>query len=128
MPYFQPSPGLFTDLYQLTMAQAYWQSGTTEPATFSLFFRKYPPNRAYYVFAGLADVLEYLANFRLTPADIDFLRSLGRFHADFLAYLESVRFSGNVRAMSEGTVFFANEPVMEVTAPIIEAQLVETYA
>jgi nicotinate phosphoribosyltransferase len=119
---------LFTDLYQLTMAQAYWQSGTTEPATFSLFFRNYPPNRAYFVFAGLADVLDYLADFRLTPADIDFLRSLGRFRADFLDYLESVRFSGNVRAMPEGTVFFANEPVMEVTAPIIEAQLVETYA
>jgi nicotinate phosphoribosyltransferase len=129
MPHFQPSPGLFTDLYQLTMAQAYWQSGTTTvPATFSLFFRKYPAGRAYFVFAGLADVLEYLANFRLTPTDIDFLRSLGRFRADFLDYLESVRFSGNVRAMSEGTVFFANEPVMEVTAPIIEAQLVETYA
>jgi nicotinate phosphoribosyltransferase len=128
MPSFQPSPGLFTDLYQLTMAQAYLQSGTTEPATFGLFFRNYPPNRAYFVFAGLADVLEYLANFRLTPADIDFLRSLGRFRADFLDYLESVRFSGNVRAMSEGTVVFANEPVMEVTAPILEAQLFETYA
>jgi nicotinate phosphoribosyltransferase len=64
----------------------------------------------------------------LTPADIDFLRSLDRFRAEFLDHLESVRFSGNVRAMSEGAVFFANEPVMEVTAPIIEAQLVETYA
>ena len=89
MPNFQPSPGLFTDLYQLTMAQAYWQSGTTETATFSLFFRTYPHNRGYFVFAGLADVLEYLADFRLTPADIDFLRSLGRFRPDFLDYLES---------------------------------------
>ena len=128
MAHFEPSFGLFTDLYQLTMAEAYWQSGKTERATFSLFFRKYPPNRAYFVFAGLADVLEYLADFRFTPTDIDFLRSLGRFRTDFLDYLQRTRFSGDVRAMPEGTVCFADEPVMEVTAPVIEAQLVETYA
>jgi nicotinate phosphoribosyltransferase len=127
MPFQSPSLGLFTDLYQLTMGQAYWQSGRTAPATFSLFFRNYPPNRGYFVFAGLVDALEFLERFRLESEDIAFLRSLGRFNGDFLDYLASVRFTGNVRAMSESSLFFANEPVLEVTAPVIEAQLVETY-
>ena len=127
MPLHSPSLGLFTDLYQLTMAQAYWRSGKTAQATFSLFFRNYPPNRGYFVFAGLVDALEFLERFQLEPDDIDFLRSLGRFNGDFLDYLASVRFTGNVRAMPEGCVFFPNEPVIEVTAPVIEAQLVETY-
>lgn len=123
----EPSLALFTDLYELTMAQAYWQSGTTAPATFSLFFRKYPPDRAYFVCAGLADVLDYLENFRFTPADLDYLRTLQRFDADFLRYLAGLRFTGGVRAMPEGSLFFINEPVLEVTAPVIEAQLVETF-
>jgi nicotinate phosphoribosyltransferase len=127
MPLQSPSLGLFTDLYQLTMGQAYWQSGRTAPATFSLFFRNYPPNRGYFVFAGLVDALEFLEHFEFEPGDIDFLRSLGRFNGDFLDYLASVRFTGNVRTMPEGSLFFANEPVIEVTAPVIEAQLVETY-
>jgi nicotinate phosphoribosyltransferase len=119
--------GLFTDLYELTMAQAYWQSGQTASATFSLFFRKFPPNRAYFVFAGLADVLDYLEQFQLSPDDLDYLRSLNRFDGDFLESLRQLRFAGSVRAMSEGTIFFTNEPAIEVTAPVIEAQLVETY-
>jgi len=122
-----PSGGLFTDLYELTMAQAYWQSGQTAPATFSLFFRRYPPDRAYFVFAGLAAVLDFLEGVRYTPADLDYLRSLGRFDAGFLAYLAGLRFTGTVRAFAEGDVFFANEPVVEVTGPVVEAQLVETF-
>ncbi len=122
-----PSLALFTDLYELTMAQAYWQSGTTAPATFSLFFRKYPPNRAYFVCAGLADVLDYLENFRFTPPDLEYLRSLKRFDPTFLEYLAGLRFTGSMRAMSEGELCFVNEPVLEVTAPVIEAQLVETF-
>jgi len=121
------SLGLFTDLYELTMAQAYWQSGQTACATFSLFFRKYPPDRAYFVFAGLADVLNYLEDFRFSAGDLDYLRSLGRFDRDFLEYLRQLRFTGGVRAMPEGTIFFINEPVVEVTGPVIEAQLVETF-
>lgn len=122
-----PSLALFTDLYQLTMAQAYWQSSTTAPAAFSLFFRGYPPNRGYMVFAGLLDVLDYLERFRFTPADMEYLRSTNKFEGRFLDWLEGLRFTGSVRAMAEGTLFFPNEPVIEVTAPVIEAQLVETY-
>jgi nicotinate phosphoribosyltransferase len=123
----EPSLALFTDLYELTMAQAYWQSSTTGSATFSLFFRKLPPDRGYLVAAGLEPVLGYLERFRFTDADIAYLRSLGRFDGRFLDFLSGVRFSGDVRAMPEGTLFFPDEPVLEVTGPIIEAQLVETF-
>ena len=122
-----PSPALFTDLYQLTMAQAYWQSGKIEPAIFSLFFRKYPPDRAYFVFAGLRDVLEYLESFRFAESDIGHLRRIDRFDEGFLNYLSKVRFTGDVRAMEEGALFFTDEPVIEVSGPVIEAQLAETY-
>jgi nicotinate phosphoribosyltransferase len=121
------SLGLFTDFYELTMAQAFWQAGRTAAATFSLFVRKLPPDRGYLVFAGLADGLDYLENLRFTPADLDYLRSLRRFDPAFLDHLAGLRFTGGVRAMREGTPFFANEPVLEVTAPVIEAQLAETY-
>ena len=119
-------PALFTDLYQLTMAQAYLQSGTTGTATFSLYFRSYPPDRAYFVLGGVDDALDYLGGLRFTRDDLDYLESLDLFAADFLAYLAGLRFTGDVRAMGEGSIFFAGEPVMEVTAPIIEAQIVET--
>ena len=119
-------PALFTDLYQLTMAKAYLQSGTTGSATFSLYFRSYPPDRAYFVLGGVDDALDYLESLRFTGDDLDYLKSLDLFDDGFLAYLAGLRFTGNVRAMKEGSIFFAGEPVMEVTAPIIEAQLVET--
>ena len=118
---------LFTDLYQLTMAQAYWQSGVTAQATFSLYFRTYPPDRAYFVLAGVTDVLEYLEGLTVSDQDIDYLRSLGLFDREFVKFLLGLRFTGTVRAMSEGSIFFAGEPVLEVTAPVIEAQIVETY-
>ena len=123
----KPSPALFTDLYGLTMAQAYRQSGKTAQATFSLFFRGYPAHRSYYVSAGLGDILEHLEGFRLSGSDIASVRSLNRFDTDFLDYLGGLRFTGSVRAMPEGTIFFADEPVIEVTAPVIEGQVVETY-
>ena len=123
----KPSSALFTDLYELTMAQAYWQAGKTAQATFSLFFRGYPAHRSYYVSAGLADVLEHLESFRLSGTDMASLRSLNRFDTDFLDYLGGLRFTGSVRAMPEGTILFADEPVIEVTAPVIEGQVVETY-
>ena len=78
MPNRELSVGLFTDLYEITMAQAYWQSGTTAEATFSLYFRNYPPDRAYFVFAGLEDVLDYLEHFGFSDADLDYLRSTGK--------------------------------------------------
>ena len=119
-------PALFTDLYQLTMAQAYLQSGTTGSATFSLYFRSYPPNRAYFVLCGVDDALDYLESIRFTADDLDYLESLDLFDGGFLDHLAGLRFSGSVRAMGEGSVFFAGEPVLEVTAPIIEGQIVET--
>ncbi len=118
--------GLFTDLYELTMAQAYFERRMFAPATFGLFVRSYPPNRGYLVCAGLENALEYLENFHFSPGSLDYLRRTGMFTADFLKYLGGVRFTGNVRALAEGRLCFANAPALEVTAPVIEAQLVET--
>ena len=117
---------LFADLYQLTMAQAYWSSGRTADAVFSLFFRTLPPDRGYLVLAGLDDVLEHLSAFRIGPDDLSYLASLGLFDERFLSHLAGLRFTGAVRAMPEGSILFAEEPVVEVTAPVIEAQIVET--
>ena len=119
--------GLFTDLYELTMAQSYFSQGMHQEATFSLTVRSYPPNRGYLVAAGLDDVLDYLSRLRFDDEAIQYLRSLGIFENDFLEYLRGVRFTGSVRAIPEGRLFFADEPLLEITAPIIEAQLVETY-
>jgi nicotinate phosphoribosyltransferase len=118
---------LLTDLYQLTMAQSYFQSERLEPATFSLFIRSYPPNRSYFVAAGLSDVLEFLETFAVDDAGIDYLRSRRLFTDDFLDFLKGLRFTGAVWAIPEGRVFFKEEPVLEITAPIIEAQIVETF-
>ena len=117
---------LLTDLYQLTMAQAYFQSQKLEPATFSLFIRSYPPNRGYFVAAGLQDVLELLERLTLDSAGIDYLHSRQIFSDDFLDFLKGVKFTGDVWAIPEGRLFFTDEPVLEVTAPIVEAQIVET--
>ncbi|MDP6550106.1 MAG: nicotinate phosphoribosyltransferase [Dehalococcoidia bacterium] len=119
--------GLFTDLYELTMAQAYFSHGMFAPATFSLSIRRYPPSRAYFVAAGLEDVLDYLANLQFSGAALDYLRSTGIFTEDFLDYLGGLRFTGSVRAIPEGRLFFTDEPPIEVTAPIMEAQLAETF-
>ncbi|MCH8988004.1 MAG: nicotinate phosphoribosyltransferase [Chloroflexi bacterium] len=119
--------GLFTDLYELTMAQALFRQGMSATATFSLFIRTYPPNRAFFVSAGLEDVLDYLSNLNFSDQAIDYLRALGIFSEDFLQYLRGVRFTGSVRAIPEGRLYFADEPAVEVTAPIIEAQLAETF-
>lgn len=121
------SESLFTDLYQLTMAQSYYQSGQRGRATFSLFFRNFPPNRAYYVFCGLESAVEYLENLAFSENDLDRLRTLGIFDPGFLKYLGRLSFSGDVRAMREGEIFFEDEPVIEVSGPIIECQLVETF-
>ena len=118
---------LLTDLYQLTMAQAYFQNRRTELATFSLFIRAYPANRGYFVSAGLADVLEFLEGFFFDSTAVDYLYSLNLFADDFLDFMKSLRFTGEVWAIPEGRLFFKDEPVIEVTAPIIEAQIVETF-
>ena len=119
--------GLFTDLYELTMAQAYFSQGMDAQATFGLTVRSYPPNRGYLVSTGLEDVLDYLSRLQFDAEAISYLRSLGPFTPDFLDFLRSVRFTGSVKAIPDGRLFFADEPLIEITAPIIEAQLVETY-
>ncbi|MCS7022392.1 MAG: nicotinate phosphoribosyltransferase [Gemmataceae bacterium] len=121
-----PSLATFTDLYELTMAQAYWREGLTAEATFSFFFRSLPPQRGYLVAAGIDQVVTELEQFHFTTDDIAELQRLQRFDEDFLRYLSGWRFRGTVRAVAEGTLVFAHEPLLEVTAPIIEAQVVET--
>lgn len=118
---------MLIDLYQLTMAQAYWHSGHTATATFSLYFRTLPASRGYQVFAGLEDALDFLEGLAFGPDDLGYLESRGDFTPEFLDFLADLRFTGSVRAMAEGTPCFPEEPVMEVTGPVIEAQLVETY-
>ena len=120
------SLSLFTDLYELTMAQAYWQAGVTAQACFSMFARRLPDNRGYMLFVGLEDVLDALEGLRFSEQDIALLHSLGLFDDGFLRYLGELRFTGSARAMPEASAFFADEPVIEVSAPIIEAQIVET--
>jgi nicotinate phosphoribosyltransferase len=117
---------LFTDLYELTMAASYVRERMHGEATFSLFSRHLPSHRSFLVAAGLQDVLAFLESFRFSDDALRYLRSLGMFDARVLDVLGDLRFTGTVRAMAEGTVCFADEPVIEVTAPIIEAQLVET--
>lgn len=119
--------GLFTDLYQLTMAQSYFDHGQNQTATFSLFIRRYPQHHSYFVAAGVATVLEYLEQVHFPASALAYLRETGRFTQDFLDYLAEWRFRGTVMALPEGSVFFINEPVVEVTAPIIHAQLVESF-
>lgn len=118
---------LLTDLYQLTMAQAYFQSRRMGTATFSLFIRTYPQNRGYFVSAGLPDVITYVSELHFDGAAIDYLRSKHLFADDFLDFLKTVRFTGDAWAIPEGRLFFKDEPIVEITAPIIEAQLVETF-
>ena len=117
---------LLTDLYQLNMVAAYLEYGFTERAVFELFVRKLPSRRGFLVASGLEQALQYLQTVRFKPEDIDELRRLGQFPESFIAYLRSFRFSGDVDAMREGTVFFPDEPILRVTAPLPEAQFVET--
>ena len=125
------SPGdsfaLFTDLYQLTMLQAYFEERMTERAVFSLFVRRLPPSRNFLLACGLDIVLDYLESLRFSPQDLAYLETLGMFSDRFLTWLADLRFTGDVHAVREGTPIFANEPIIEVEAPLPEAQLIETY-
>ena len=119
--------GLFCDLYELTMAHTYFRRKMFGTATFSLFIRSYPPNRGYLVSAGLEDVLDFLDKLRFGAEALTYLAATGMFAPDFLDYLSELRFTGSVRAIPEGRLYFAGEPVLEITGPIIEAQMVETF-
>ena len=120
------SPALVTDLYQLTMLQAYVEERMDDTAVFSLFVRRLPARRNYLLACGLDDVLTYLETLRFDAAALAYLESLGRFSTRFLRWLEAFRFSGDVMAVPEGTPLFALEPILEVSAPLAEAQFVET--
>jgi nicotinate phosphoribosyltransferase len=117
---------LFMDFYELTMCASYFDHKKFEPATFDLFIRRLPPNRGYLLFAGLEQVLQYLSSVKFTEAHLAYLKAQG-FSKSFLDYLRDFRFTGDVWAAPEGSVAFPCEPLIRVTAPIIEAQLVETF-
>ena len=117
---------LLTDLYQLTMLQTYHAERMHETAVFELFARRLPPERNFLLAAGLEQALDYLENLRFTAEERDWLTGTGRFSPDFVATLTDFRFTGAVWALPEGTVFFANEPILRVTAPLPQAQLVES--
>src|SRR3984893_1408496 len=123
--------GLLTDLYQLTMAAGYFESGKAdEVATFELFFRHLPRYRNFVLAAGLEQVVEYLQNLHFEDEEIRYLRSLPQFQRvspAFFDALRTLRFNGDLFAISEGTPIFAGEPFLTVRAPLIEAQIVETY-
>src|SRR5262245_12166484 len=117
---------LLTDLYQLNMLQAYLEHGETKPAVFEFFVRKLPTTRGFLLAAGLESALDYLETLRFSPDDLDWLKKSGRFGDNLIDYLAAFRFAGDVHAMPEGTVFFADEPILRVVAPMPQAQFVET--
>ena len=123
--------GLLTDFYQLTMAAGYFEAGKTrERATFELFLRRLPHNRNFVLAAGLEQAADYLQHLEFSPSEIDYLRGLPQFrqtHQEFFDMLAALRFTGDLFAVREGTPMFAGEPFLTVRAPLIEAQLVETY-
>src|SRR5579864_4376734 len=123
--------GLLTDLYELTMAAGYFEAGkTAERATFELAIRRLPPNRNFALVAGLPQAVDFLLNLRFTAEEVDYLRGLPQFHnvsTGFFEYLRGFRFTGDLFAVPEGTPLFGGEPMLTVRAPIIEAQIPETY-
>ncbi len=117
---------LSTDLYELNMVQAYLDRGETKEAVFEFFVRRLPARRGFLLAAGLDDALSYLEKLQFSDADIAWLKSTGRFRHNLIDYLAAFRFTGDVHAMPEGSVCFPNEPLLRVTAPLPEAQLVES--
>jgi nicotinate phosphoribosyltransferase len=120
-----PTNGLLTDLYQLNMAQAYIERGQTGPAVFEFSVRKLPERRGFLLAAGLEQVLDFLEQLHFSPEDLDWLSASGRFATALIDYLAAFRFSGDVHAVPEGTAFFPDEPILRVTAPLPQAQLIE---
>src|SRR3989440_355084 len=121
------SAALFTDLYELTMAASYHAHGLDEPGTFDLFARDLPPKRGYLVSCGLDTALDYLEKLHFDDDSLAYLRSLDLFDESFLSRLGGLRFTGEVWAIPEGELVFPSEPIVQVTAPLVEAQIVETF-
>jgi nicotinate phosphoribosyltransferase len=125
--YQDDSLALHTDLYQINMAKTYWDDGIHErKAVFEVFFRKMPFDNGFAVFAGLEHIVEYLQEFRFSETDIEYLRDELHYDPEFLQYLSELKFTGTVRSMAEGEIVFGNEPLVQVEAPLAQAQLVET--
>ena len=125
--YSDDSLTLHTDLYQINMSEAYWADGMHErKAVFELFFRKLPFGNGYAIFAGLERVLNYLKEFRFTDSDLAYLKEQVGYEDDFLDYLKTVRFTGDIYSVIEGELVFQNEPLIRIEAPLVEAQLIET--
>lgn len=125
--YADDSLALHTDLYQINMAESYWADGVhNRKAIFELYFRKLPFGNGYAIFAGLERMLEYLRNFRFSDSDIAYLREEVGYKEDFIDYLKNIRFTGDMYSMVEGELVFANEPIVRIEAPLVEAQLIET--
>jgi nicotinate phosphoribosyltransferase len=117
---------LLIDFYELTMCASYFENNRNETATFDLFIRKLPPKRSYFIFAGLEQVLLFLENIKFDEDQIEYLRKQ-KFRSKFLEYLRNFKFTGDVWSVPEGTIVFPEEPLMRITAPIIQAQLIETF-
>ena len=117
---------LLTDLYELTMMQGYFKSKNNKKVVFDVFYRKNPSGGGYAVTAGLEQIIKYIKELKFEKQDIDYLNSLGIFQKDFLDYLETFRFTGDLYAIPEGSVVFPKEPLIKVIAPLMEAQLIET--
>ncbi len=120
-----PISALFTDFYELTMAQGFWKQNMNHPCVFDVFFRRNPFDGGFAVFAGIETLLDALIHFRFSDDDISFLQSLDKFEKDFLEYLRNFSFMGDVFAMEEGSIVFPNEPLVRIHAGLIEAQIVE---
>jgi nicotinate phosphoribosyltransferase len=117
---------LLTDFYELTMCAGYFENQRDEAANFDLFIRRLPPNRSYFAFAGLEQILFFLKNMKFSEEQISYLRVQG-FKEPFLDRLKNFKFTGDVWSVPEGTIVFHDEPLVRVTAPIVEAQLIETF-
>ena len=125
--YADDSLTLHTDLYQINMAESYWADGVhNRKAVFELYFRKLPFGNGYAVFAGLERILQYLKDFRFSESDIAYLSEELGYKEDFIAYLKDLTFTGSVYSVKEGELVFANEPLLRIEAPLVEAQLIET--
>ena len=119
---------LLSDFYEFTMSNGFYAKNmTNEIAYFDVFFRKIPDNGGYAIFAGLEQIIDYIKNLHFENSDIEFLRNTNKFSDDFLNYLSNFKFTGDIWSIPEGTIIFPNEPIITVRAPIIEAQILETY-
>ncbi len=127
MAYKDDSLALHTDLYQINMAETYWDDGLhNRRAVFDLYFRRMPFGSGFAVFAGLEKVIDFINNFRFSESDLAYLKEVEGYQDDFLDYLKALRFTGNIKSVCEGEIVFGNEPLMRVEGPLAEVQLIET--